>query len=83
MRKPARQRIPKLRFTSNRGIGWHVSYRNRTTGIPSRHRFGVVERDREPAARLLYHAWVLEYLGGPVSQLSAQSRNGFGLLPKN
>ena len=58
------RRIPKLKFTRLRDIGWHVSYRDRATGMPSRHRFGIPERDREAEARVLYHAWVLEHLGG-------------------
>lgn len=32
--------------------------------MPRRHRFGIVERDREAEARVLYHAWMLEFLGG-------------------
>ena len=64
MAKATRQRIPKLRFTSNRGIGWHVAYRDRITGLPRRHRFAIPEREREKEARILYHAWVTDYLGG-------------------
>lgn len=58
------RRIPKLKFQKLRDIGWHVSYRDRTTGVPRRHRFGIAEREREAEARVLYHAWVLEHLGG-------------------
>ena len=64
MAKASRQRIPKLRYTANRDIGWHVSYRDRTSRTPRRHRFGIQEREREREARVLYHAWVLEHLGG-------------------
>ncbi len=60
----ARQRIPKLRFTTWRKIGWHVAYRDRKTGTPRKHLFNIREREREPEARILYHAWVLEHLGG-------------------
>lgn len=64
MAKHRNRRIPKLRFTKLRDIGWHVSYRDRDSGIPRRHRFGIAEREREPDAKVLYHAWVLEHLGG-------------------
>ncbi|MFQ5502879.1 MAG: hypothetical protein ACE5EQ_11370, partial [Phycisphaerae bacterium] len=60
----ARQRIPKLRFTTWRKLGWHVAYRDRKTGTPRKHIFNIREREREPEARVLYHAWVLEHLGG-------------------
>ena len=65
MAKTARQRIPKLRFTSIRGIGWHVAYRDKNSGHSRRHRFGIIDRHREPDARALYHKWLAEYLGGP------------------
>ncbi len=64
MAKTKRQRTPKLRFTTRRGIGWHVSYRDPVTRTPRRHRFNIRERERETEARVLYHAWVLEHLGG-------------------
>lgn len=59
-----RQRIPKLRFTTWRKLGWHVTYRDRQTGTPRKHLFNIREREREAEARLLYHAWILENLGG-------------------
>jgi integrase len=62
--KHVNKRIPKLRYTTLRGIGWHVTYRDPASGSPSKHRFGITEKDREPEARVLYHAWVLEHLGG-------------------
>jgi integrase len=55
--------VPKLSFTDVQDIGWHVSFRD-SAGTPRRHRFGIKERSGEPQARLLYHAWVLEHLGG-------------------
>ncbi len=64
MAKTARQRIPKLRFTSIRAIGWHVAYRDKSTGHSRRHRFGILDRQLEPDARALYHQWLAEYLGG-------------------
>lgn len=59
-----RQRIPKLRFTGWRKLGWHVNFRDRKTGVPRKHLFNIREREREAEARLLYHAWILENLGG-------------------
>ena len=63
------KRVPKLRFTSLRGIGWHVTFRDRKTGTPKKHRFRIVEREGESQARVLYHAWVVEHLGGNGSTL--------------
>ncbi|MBI1827220.1 MAG: site-specific integrase [Planctomycetes bacterium] len=60
----ARQRIPKLRFTSWRKLGWHVAFRDATTGSPRKHVFKIRGREREAEARVLYHAWVLEHIGG-------------------
>lgn len=59
-----RQRIPKLRFTGWRKLGWHVNFRDRKTGVPRKHLFNIREREREAEARLLYHAWILENMGG-------------------
>ncbi len=59
-----RQRIPKLRFTSWRKLGWHVAYRDRETGSPRKHLFNIRERGREAEARVHYHAWVAEHLNG-------------------
>lgn len=63
-RRRTRTRVPKLKFTSVRNVGWHVSYRDTQTGHSHRHRFGIVEREREKEALALYHAWVSERLGG-------------------
>ena len=71
MAKTSRQRIPKLRYTSIRGIGWHVAYRDRVTRHSKRHRFGIEEREREPDARALYHAWLVQHLGGGNAQAHA------------
>lgn len=76
------RRTPKLKFTKLRGIGWHVSYRDRATGTPRRHRFGIAQREREAEARVLYHAWVLEQLGGAnpklfPTKLAAPARRKF------
>lgn len=58
-----RQRVPKLRFTTWRGIGWHVCYRDPVSGVPRKHRFRVKDRTNEARARTLYHAWVAKHLG--------------------
>lgn len=65
-RKRSRTRVPKLKFTTVRNVGWHVSFRDPKTGHSHRHRFGIVEREREKQALALYHAWVSERLGGNV-----------------
>jgi integrase len=59
----ARQRIPKLRFTAWRKLGWHVAFRDPRTGSPRKHLFNIREREREAEARVMYHAWVLKHLG--------------------
>ena len=58
-----RQRIPKLRFTTWRKLGWHVAFRDPKTGTPRKHLFNIRDREREAEARVLYHAWVAEHLG--------------------
>lgn len=70
-RRQKRTRIPKLKFDASRNIGWHVSYRDPRTGHSHRHRFKIVQREREKEAQVLYYAWVAEKLGG----------NGEGKLP--
>jgi len=54
----------KLRFTSWRKLGWHVAFRDPSTGSPRKHLFKIRDREGEAEARVLYHAWVLEHLGG-------------------
>lgn len=54
-----RRRIPKLRFTKLRDIGWHVSYRDADSGIPRKVRFGPIEKSEAEAQ---YHAWLAEHL---------------------
>lgn len=44
------------------------------TGAPRRHRFGIVERDREERARALYHAWVAKHLGVDSSHPTKDER---------
>ncbi len=54
-----KRRIPKLRYTENRGIGWHVSYRDPETGTPKKHRFGMVTKGE---ANRAYEAWLAAWL---------------------
>ncbi len=58
-----RKRVPKFSFTETQGIGWHVSFRDPQTGWPTRHRFGIREKGREPEARVAYHRWRHQYGG--------------------
>ena len=58
-RKPRKRRVPQLRFTRARGIGWHVSYRDPRAGTPRKHRFGMVT---EEEARVAYHRWLADHL---------------------
>ena len=53
--KPRKKRVPKLKYTTNQNIGWHVSFRDHKTGMPRRHRFGMVSKEQ---AEREYHAWV-------------------------
>ena len=55
-----KKRVPQLKYTELRGIGWHVSYRDPKTGSPKRHRFGDVS---QAEAERAYHTWVAAYLG--------------------
>jgi hypothetical protein len=64
-KKSRTKRVPKLAHTSLRGIGWHVSYRDPSTGLPRKYRFGKVSEER---ARILYHHWVSEHLDGKAAE---------------
>lgn len=54
-----RRRIPKLRFTKLRGIGWHVAFRDPDNGSPRRVRFGTIDKAEAEAK---YHAWLADHL---------------------
>lgn len=41
-----------------------MTVRDRKSSIPRMHRFGIIERDRENEARILFHAWVAQHLNG-------------------
>ena len=60
-RTQRKQRVPKLSYTENRGIGWHVSYRDPKSGTPRKHRFGMMTRAQ---AEKEYHQWVAHFLEG-------------------
>ena len=60
-KKHRKKRVPQLKFTRNQNIGWHVSYRDPSTGMPRRHRFGQVSREDAESA---YYAWVAGHLQG-------------------
>ena len=59
--KPRKKRVPRLKHTTNQNIGWHVSYRDPKTGVPRRHRFGMVSQEQ---AEREYHEWVASHLRG-------------------
>ena len=68
-----RKRVPQLSYTENRGIGWHVSYRDPKSGTPRKHRFGMVSQEE---AQVLYHEWVSSHLRGELpTPASSQSRS--------
>ncbi|MGA2497720.1 MAG: hypothetical protein ABSH20_08260 [Tepidisphaeraceae bacterium] len=70
MSRHIKRRIPRLRFTKTRGIGWHVNYRDPQTGVPRRHRFGMLDRE---AASELYGDWLTEHLRGAPHRSSRSS----------
>ena len=66
-----KRRIPKLTFTANRGIGWHVSYRDAESGTPRRFRFGLVNQTDKAEAERRYSKWLAGYLNGQVIPASS------------
>ena len=60
-KKHRKKRVPQLKYTRNQNIGWHVSFRDPSTGMPRRHRFGLVSREEAEAA---YYEWVASHLRG-------------------
>jgi integrase len=67
-----KKRIPRLAFTSVRNIGWHVSYRDPATGLPRKHRFGMVDKAR---AETMYFDWVAAHLRGETKTAKMQETN--------
>lgn len=72
-----RKRVPKLAFTANRDIGWHVAYRDPVTGTPRRHRFGIEDRRQEAKAKAMYNAWVAQHISdaAPAATQKCSSPN--------
>lgn len=68
-----KRRVPQLKYTKIRNIGWHVSYRDPKSNTPCKHRFGMVskaEAERE------YHQWVAHFLDGILPEKATrQSAN--------
>jgi integrase len=62
--KRHKRRIPKLKFTNIRNIGWHVSFRDPKTGSPKKCRFGNISREE---ATTLYQEWLIGFLSGKVA----------------
>lgn len=73
MAKSRRTRIPKLRYTALRGIGWHVAYRDPVTDAPRKHSFGRVP---EAEARSQYRLWLIQHLQGQTAKPARSSQNG-------
>lgn len=71
MAKHTRKRAPKLKYTENRGIGWHCSFRDPVTGTPMKHRFGMIP---EAEARVQYHKWVAQHLNGETASTSNRTK---------
>ncbi len=69
--KNRNKRIPKLKFTKNRNIGWHVSYRDPVTNMPKKHRFKVSNRSE---AEQEYQKWVGAWLIGTVHEEAEQKK---------
>ena len=56
-----KKRIPQLKHSVVQNIGWHVSYRDPATGMPRRHRFGMVTKAKAEEA---YYQWLGEFVKG-------------------
>lgn len=76
LRNPRKRRIPALKFTKNRDIGWHVSFRDPVSGNPRKHRFGMVSREQ---ADQLYHEWVAAHLRGETPTTKPKRRKKLDL----
>lgn len=69
--KQRNKRIPKLKFTRTRNIGWHVSFRDPDSGMPRKHRFKVSNRKDAEAE---YQLWLSAWLGGEVLENSSYQK---------
>lgn len=63
-----KRRVPKLCFTANRGIGWHVTFRDPVTGHPKKHRFDLVDAGDKAEAERRYAKWLSDHLYGRPTQ---------------
>lgn len=73
-----KRRVPQLKYTDLRGVGWHVSYRDPKTGVPRKVRFDAVSKAEAERA---YHAWVVAFLDGDArvpEKLAASSKKPKG-----
>jgi integrase len=55
-----------------------VGFRDPNTGTPRKHLFNIRQREREAEARVLYHTWVLERLGGRGNGAHSTKAKEFG-----
>ena len=58
-----KKRIPQLKYTATRNVGWHCSYRDPVKGTPRKKSFGMVSKGE---AEVAYHRWLAEHLGGEL-----------------
>lgn len=56
-----KKRIPQLKYTTTRNLGWHCSYRDPAKGTPRKIVFGKVPKGE---AEVAYHRWLAGHLGG-------------------
>lgn len=63
--KTRKKRVPQLKYTDVRNIGWHVSYRDPDTGTPCKHRFDATNQGE---AERQYHEWVAAFLHGLLAE---------------
>ncbi len=59
-----KKRVPQLKYTTSRSLGYHCSYRDPVTGSPRKKKFGMIPRAE---AEVAYHLWLAEHLGGVMS----------------
>lgn len=68
-----RLKVPKLAYSTNRNIGYHVSYRHPVSGMPTKHRFGMIPK---ATASLEFSRWLTVYLEQRSSQPSVSVDRG-------
>jgi integrase len=74
--KTRKRRVPQLKYTETRNIGWHVSYRDPQTGTPRKHRFDATSKG---AAERQYHQWVTAFLDGQLPEKTSRRKQQFQL----